>query len=155
MKENKADHEFFMDLALEEAQKAFQIDEVPVGAVVVKGDKVLSRSHNLREKGNNPLGHAELLSIKKASKKLNSWRLEHCRLYVSLEPCLMCIGAVLQARISHLIYACPDLKGGFSSCYALTEQDSWNHKIKISSGVCSHESSLLLKKFFKKLRLDL
>ena len=141
-----------MSLALEEAQKAFQIDEVPVGAVIVKEDRVLSRSHNLREKENNPLGHAELLSIKMASEKLNSWRLENCRLYVSLEPCLMCIGAILQARISHLIYACPDPKGGFSSYYDLAKQDFLRHKIKISSGVCSYESSLLLKKFFKELR---
>ena len=103
----------FMNLALEEAQKAFHIAEIPVGAVIAKGDELLSRTHNLREKDENPLGHAELLAIKEASKKLNSWRLKDCRLYVSLEPCLMCIGAIVQARISHLIYACPDSKGGF------------------------------------------
>ena len=145
-------HDFFMDLALEEAQKAFQIAEVPVGAVIVKENKLLSRSHNLREKDKNPLGHAELLAIKEASKKLNSWRLEDCQLYVSLEPCLMCIGAIIQARISHLIYACPDSKRGFSSYYKLTQNKEWRHKLDITSQVGSKESSLLLKKFFKGLR---
>lgn len=145
-------YNFFMGLALEEAKKAFQKAEVPVGAVVVKGNEVLSRAHNLRENEQNPLSHAELLSLEGASKKLNSWRLEDCKLYVSLEPCLMCIGAIVQSRISHLIYACPDPKGGFSSYYALDKAASWRHKIKISSGIYRHESSLLLKKFFKELR---
>lgn len=141
-----------MNLALEEAQKAFKANEVPVGAVIVQGDSLLSLAHNLREKDQNLLAHAELLAIKKAGEKLNSWRLEDCKLYVSLEPCLMCFGAIVQARLSHLIYACPDPKAGFSSFYALDKAKSWNHKIKISSGICSSESSLLLKKFFKKLR---
>ena len=117
-----------------------------------KGKKILSQSHNLREKDNNALGHAELLAIKEASKKLASWRMEDCRIYVSLEPCLMCIGAIIQARISQLIYACSDPKRGFSSYYGLDRHSSWKHKIKIISGIYSHESSLLLKKFFNKLR---
>ena len=100
-------HDFFMNVALEEAQKAFRIAEVPVGAVIVKENKLLSRSHNLREKDKNPLGHAEILAIREASRKLNSWRLEDCQIYVSLEPCLMCIGAIIQARISHLILCLP------------------------------------------------
>ena len=149
---NGKNHDFFMNLALKEAKKAFQINEVPVGAVIVQGEKILSQTHNLREKENNPLGHAELLAIKKASKKLASWRMEDCRIYVSLEPCLMCIGAIIQARISQLIYACPDPKGGFSSYYGLDKNKSWRHKIKIISGIYSNESSLLLKKFFNKLR---
>lgn len=141
-----------MNLAMKEALKAFQLKEVPVGAVITKEGKLLSQSHNLRETNNNPLGHAELLAIKTASEKLNSWRLESCSLYVSLEPCLMCIGAILQSRISHLIYACFDPKGGFSSYYNLDKQNFWKHQIKISSGICSDESSKLLKKFFKDLR---
>ena len=141
-----------MNLALKEARKAFQAGEVPVGAVVVKGNELLSQSHNLRESDNNPIGHAELLAIKSASENLNSWRLEDCRLYVSLEPCLMCIGAIIQSRISDLIYACPDPKGGFSSYYGLDKHNSWTHKIKIRSGIGSDESSQLLKKFFKELR---
>ena len=149
---NDKNHKFFMNLALEEAKKAFKIAEVPVGAVIVKGNEVLSRTYNLREKNNNSLGHAELLAIEEASKKLNSWRLENCKLYVSLEPCLMCIGAIIQARISHLIYACPDSREGFSSYYSLDKTKFWKHKIKINSGFYCHESSLLLKRFFKELR---
>ena len=139
------DH-FFMNLALEEAKKAYQKNEVPVGAVLSRGDKLLCRAHNLREKHQNLLGHAELLVLKKAGQKLKSWRLEDCRLYVSLEPCLMCMGAIIQSRIPYLMYACPDPKGGFSSRYALNK--GWTHKIKIKTGIGSKESSLLLKSFF-------
>ena len=145
-------HDFFMSFALKEAKKAFQLKEVPVGAIVVKEEKILSKAFNLRESKQNPLGHAELLAINKASIKLDSWRLEDCKLYVSLEPCLMCIGAILQARLSHLIYACPDPKGGFSSFYHLDKNYQWKHKMKITSGVLAQESSFLLKDFFKKLR---
>lgn len=146
--------ERFIDLALKEAKKAFKKSEIPVGAVVAKGELLLSQAHNRREKEQSPLAHAELLAIQQASKKLNSWRLEGCQLYVSLEPCLMCMGAILQARFSDLIYACPDPKGGFSSLYNLTQQESWKHKINIHSGIKSQESSLLLKSFFKKLRSE-
>ena len=142
-----------MNLALKEARKAFKKEEAPVGAVLVRSKTVISQAYNLRESGNNPVGHAEILAIKKASQKLQSWRLESCQLYVSLEPCLMCIGAIIQSRISELIYACPDFKMGFSSYYQLDRQTSWKHKIKISSGVCSKKSSLLLKDFFKQLRV--
>lgn len=144
--------DFFMSLALEEAKKAFEKQEVPVGAVIAQEGRVLSQSHNFREGQQNPLGHAELLAIEKASKELNSWRLEGCKIYVTLEPCLMCIGAILQARLSHLIYASSDPKAGFSSKYALDNQRTWTHKLKITSGFCSDESSKLLKQFFQKLR---
>ena len=152
MESSNKTHDFFMNLALKSAKRAFKKAEVPVGAVLVKNRLVISQAHNLRESKKNPIGHAEILAIKKASKKLNSWRLEDCQLYVSLEPCLMCIGAILQARISELIYACPDPKAGFSSYYHLDKQTFWKHKLKISSGFCSKESSLLLKHFFKQLR---
>ena len=141
-----------MSFAIKEAEKTFQLKEIPVGAIVVKEEKILSKAFNLRESKQNPLGHAELLAINKASKRLNSWRLETCKLYVSLEPCLMCIGAILQARLSHLIYACPDPKGGFSSFYHLDKNPQWKHKMKITSGILAQESSFLLKDFFKKLR---
>ena len=146
-------HDFFMKLALKSARKAFQKKEVPVGAVLVKNNTVISQAYNLKESRNDPIGHAEILAIKKASQKLNSWRLEDCQLYVSLEPCLMCIGAIIQSRISELIYACSDPKMGFSSYYQLDKKTSWKHKIKISPAVCSEESSLLLKEFFKQLRI--
>ena len=141
-----------MALALKEAEKAFKKSETPIGAVVAKGNSLLSQAHNTREKEQSPLGHAELSAIQKASKKLNSWRLEGCQLYVSLEPCLMCMGAILQARFSDLFYACPDPKGGFSSFYDLPQQKNWKHKINIHSEIRSRESSLLLKSFFKQLR---
>ena len=146
-------HDFFMNLALQSARKAFKRDEVPVGAILVKDKTVISQAHNLRESENNPIGHAELLAIKKASQKLQSWRLEDCQLYVSLEPCLMCMGAIIQTRVSKLIYACPDLKMGFSSYYKLDKQPFWKHKIKIVSGVRSKESAVLLQQFFKQLRV--
>ena len=146
-------HDFFMSLALKSAKRAFKKNEVPVGAILVKNGIVISQAHNLRESRNNLLGHAEILAIKKASQKLKSWRLEGCQLYVSLEPCLMCMGAMIQSRISELIYACSDPKTGFSSYYQLDKQNFWKHKIKISSGACFKESSLLLKQFFKQLRV--
>ena len=145
-------HIFFMSLALKEAQRARQLKEVPVGAVVVRENAVLSKAYNLREKKNDPLGHAELLAIRKAARKLNSWRLEGCKLYVSLEPCLMCMGSIIQARLSHLIYACEDPKEGFSSRYGLLREKDMQKKIKISSGPCAEQSSLLLKTFFRELR---
>ena len=141
-----------MSQALKEAEKAFNKSEIPVGAVIAQGEQLISQAHNTREKEHSPLGHAELSAIQKASKKLNSWRLENCQIYISLEPCLMCMGAILQARFSDLFYACPDSKGGFSSFYNLPQQTNWKHKINIHSGIRSQESSLLLKKFFKNLR---
>ena len=145
---------FFMEKALEEAKKAIPEEEVPVGALIVKGDKIISQAHNQRESKNNPCGHAEILAIQKASEKLQSWRLENCSLYVSLEPCLMCAGAILQARISHLFYACPDLKTGFSSFYELDKHKNWNKKLLEIHFLPYFEkqSSQLLKDFFQKLR---
>ena len=150
MEESK--HKKFMRLALIEAQTAFQKREVPVGSVIVRGDLVLSRSHNFRERDQDPLSHAEILAIKKASQKTNSWRLDECCIYISLEPCLMCLGAILQSRISQLFYSCPDLKRGSFSFYGVAKSKNWNHKIKIRSGLYASESSLLLKRFFKDLR---
>ena len=145
--------EFYMDLALVSAQKAERMGEVPVGALIVKDAEVLSQAHNLKEKNQDPLGHAELLCIKETTSYLKSWRLEGYALYSSLEPCLMCMGAILQARLSRLIYACSDPKAGFSSRYDLSsKQNLWNHNLEISSGCRAEESSRLLKKFFKKLR---
>ena len=146
------DHIFFMKRALSEAEKAFKKNEVPVGAVLVKKGKLLSSTHNLREKGRNLLGHAEILALQAGGRKLKSWRLTGCCLYVSLEPCLMCMGAIVQSRISHLFYACSDFKTGFSSYYGLDKQEYWTHRININSGIYAEESSQLLKKFFKGLR---
>ena len=145
--------EFYMDLALMSAERAEQMGEVPVGALIVKNREIFAQAHNLKEKNQDPLGHAELLCIKETTSYLKSWRLEGYALYSSLEPCLMCMGAILQARLSRLIYACSDPKAGFSSRYGLSsKQNLWNHKLEISSGCRAEESSRRLKNFFKKLR---
>ena len=146
------EQDFFMGLALNSARLAGLRGEVPVGAVIVQGSKVLSQSGNSRERNKNPLGHAEMLCIRAASHKLRSWRLDNCKLYASLEPCLMCMGAVIQARIPHLIYGCPDPKGGFSSFYGINKRGAALSKIKIESGLRARESALLLQRFFKNLR---
>ncbi|MBC6415133.1 MAG: nucleoside deaminase [Bdellovibrionales bacterium] len=147
-------HNFFMKKALEQAKKAFKQKEVPVGAIIVKNNRIISQAFNLREKQNSPIGHAEILAIDQASQKLNSWRLENCSIYVSLEPCLMCLGAILQARISKLIYASSDIKTGFSSYYQLDKEKTVKNKLKITSSIYEDESSKLLKLFFKKLRQE-
>jgi len=143
-----------MNLALKEAEKAFKEKEVPVGAIISKKGELISQAHNTREKNYSPLAHAEILAIYKASRKLQSWRLEDCSIYVSLEPCLMCVGAILQARLSNLFYACPDPKKGFSSYYKLDKYENWNQKLLNISylPLFEQESSHLLKSFFKKLR---
>ena len=104
--------EHFMKIALKEAEKARDIDEVPIGAVIVKDNKVIARGHNLRESKKDPLGHAELVAIKKASKKIGDWQLVDCTLYVTLEPCIMCGGAIIQSRIKTVVYGADDPKGG-------------------------------------------
>ena len=132
-----------MSLAYEEALKARDIKEVPVGAVVVWKDKIIGRSYNQREKEQMVCAHAELLAINQANKKLKSWRLEDCRIYTTLEPCEMCLGAIVDARIKHLIYGCPDV----------TKKSSFPDKIEVLSGVMEKECALLIKDFFKDLRL--
>ena len=112
----------------------------------------MARAGNFKEKNHNPLGHAELIAIQEACRKLKSWRLENCEIYVSLEPCLMCLGAILQTRMEHLIYACPDPKTGFHSRYNLTSSQNWRHKLKITSHVRAGESHQLLRSFFQTLR---
>ena len=141
-----------MELAMNQARKALKKGEVPVGAVIVKKDSIISQAFNLRESLNDPLGHAEMRAIQKASLSLKSWRLEGCDIYVTLEPCLMCMGAIVQARLSRLIYASCDPKAGFSSYYKLDKQSRWKHKIQIHNSLLAKESSRLLKLFFKELR---
>ena len=132
-----------MSEALNLAKTAFQQEEVPVGAVVVREGAILARAFNKKEQTQNPLGHAELQALELAARKLKSWRLENCELYVTLEPCLMCFGAILEARISHLIYGCRDRKNkGFSSHGIIAKQ------LKITEGVREKECSQLLTDFF-------
>jgi len=140
----------YMNLAFKEAQLAYDKDEVPVGAVIVKNNQVIAQAHNLKEQNQNGLHHAELLALQKASQSLGSWRLTDCTLYVTLEPCIMCAGALVQSRISRLYYACSDPKGGGAeSLYNIINDSRLNHQIECHSGLLSDRCSLILKDFFK------
>lgn len=143
----------FMKLALEQAKKAYKKDEVPIGAVIVCNDKVVAKGFNIREKRNDPTGHAEIVAIKKACKKRRSWRLEDCTIYVTVEPCSMCAGALLWTRIRRIVFGAFDAKGGaLGSSYNLFEQKNLNHKAEITSGVLEEECSKIMKDFFKAKR---
>lgn len=145
--------ENYMKLALEEAKKAERIGEVPIGAIVVKDGEVIARAHNLRETVQQPTAHAEHIAIEKAAEALGSWRLEDCTLYVTLEPCVMCSGAIVMSRIPRVVYGASDPKGGCSgSLMDLLQEPRFNHRAEVVSGVMEDECSQLLKDFFKQLR---
>lgn len=145
--------EKYMALALKEAAKAALIDEVPVGAVIVLNEKVIAKAYNKKEINKDTLGHAELLAIRKANRKINAWRLSECVLYVTLEPCAMCSGAIMHARFKKVVYGARDLKGGaMGDNFNLFEQKPINHKPEIVSGVLEEECSNILKEFFKTKR---
>lgn len=145
--------EEFMNIALLEAKKAYHKDEVPVGAVIVKNNKILAKAYNQREHYQDPTKHAEIICIQKACKKLHSWRLEGCDIYITLEPCSMCAGTILWTRMNRIIYGAKDEKGGaLGSSYNLFEQKNLNHHPEIISGILEDESSQLLKDFFKQKR---
>lgn len=141
----------FMGLALKLAHESQAVGEVPVGALIVdKVGKIIAKATNLREKTTSVLGHAELVAIHRASQKLKSWRLIDCTLYVSLEPCFMCAAALVQSRISRVVFGAHDPKGGaLGSLQDLSNDSRFNHQFTVTSGIQSIESSELLKKFFK------
>ena len=141
-----------MKAALKEAEKAAMIDEVPVGAVVVFQDKIIARAHNLREKSQSFHAHAEFLAMMKATKKIGSWRLEDCDVYVTMEPCPMCAGAMIQARIRHLYYGTKDPKAGGVDSVVQLLNIPFNHQIEVEAGLLADESQRIVKDFFKKLR---
>lgn len=142
--------EKFMKVALKEAIKAQLIDEVPIGAVIVYQDVIIARAHNLRESKQNSTAHAEILAINKACKKMKSWRLEDCTLYVTLEPCPMCTGAIIQSRIKRVVFGAYDPKGGcLGSCTNLMDIKGFNHYSEVEGGVLADECAALLKQFFK------
>ncbi len=146
-------NEKFMMEAIKEAKKAELIDEVPIGCVIVKDDKIIARGHNLRESKQRSTAHAEIIAIEKACRKLKSWRLEGCSLYVTLEPCPMCSGAILQSRIEHVVYGAKDPKGGcMESCMNMYEVKGFNHYPDVIGGVLEDECGSLLKTFFKRKR---
>ena len=147
------DKEKFMKEALKEAQKAYNKEEVPVGAVIVKDNKIIARAHNLKETSLNAVSHAEILAIQKACKKLGCWRLTDCDMYVTLEPCAMCSGALINARIRKLYIGTNDPKtGACGSKLNLLEDVTFNHKIEIERNVLQKECETILKDFFKFLR---
>ena len=143
----------YMKEAVKEAKKAAAIDEVPIGCVIVYNNKIIARGHNVRETKKNPIGHAEIIAIQKASKKLNSWRLEDCELYVTIEPCIMCSGAIIQSRIKRVYFGAKDFKGGaFGSSIDVLGAKDINHHPEIYPGIMEEECSLLIKNYFKSKR---
>jgi tRNA(adenine34) deaminase len=142
-----------MNIALEEAILAFQKGEVPVGAVVVRDGKILGKAHNLRESTKDPSAHAEILALRAATKASDSWRLLDGTLYVTKEPCIMCSGAIINARISRLVYGCKDEKaGGVDSLYRILSDNRLNHGAEVISGILEEECAALLQRFFRERR---
>lgn len=142
-----------MAIALEEARKAFFLGEVPVGAVLVRDGEILAKAHNRKESNADPTAHAELLALREGAKLLNDWRLEGCTLYVTLEPCPMCAGALVQARVKTLIYGATDLKGGaVESLMNLVQHPLLNHRLEVIAGIREEECRTLLKEFFQSRR---
>ncbi len=141
--------ELFMWEAIKEAYKARKKDEVPIGCVIVKDNQVIARAHNLRESKQKSTSHAEILAIEQANEIIGSWRLENCTLYVTLEPCPMCAGAILLSRVERVVYGAADPKGGsVDSCMKMYDVSGWNHYPKVCSGILKDECSTLLKEFF-------
>lgn len=144
--------EYFMNEALKEAKKAYKKKEVPVGAVIVRDGKIIARAYNKREYRQNSLYHAEVLCINKACKKLKSWRLDDCDIYVTLEPCAMCSGAIIQSKIKNIYYGAKDLKTGFCGGKFNVFELKFNYTPNVIGGILESECSNLIKDFFKELR---
>ncbi len=143
----------FMRLALAQAQMAFDEEEVPVGALLVVDGRVIAATHNSRETSFDPTGHAEIMAVREAASRLQRWRLSDATLYVTKEPCPMCAGAMVNARLGRLVYGCGDLKGGaVANLYHLLSDSRLNHQVEVKSGVLEDECAQLLKKFFGELR---
>jgi tRNA(adenine34) deaminase len=146
-------HEHFMQLALAEARAALDENEVPIGAVIVHDGRVVASAHNQREQLRNPTAHAEMIAITQAAESLKSWRLDGCALYVTLEPCPMCAGAILQARIPTVVYGAVDPKAGaVRSLYRLLEDERLNHRCQVAAGVLAGPCGEMLSRFFQQQR---
>ena len=147
------DHEFWMKQAIDEAQKAETLGEVPIGAIIVKNGTIVGRGHNLREGLKDPTAHAEMLAIQDASKTLGAWRLLDCTLYVTLEPCPMCAGAIVQSRIARVIYGTADPKAGCAGTLMnLLQEDRFNHQSEVIAPILQEPCRALLTNFFKTIR---
>jgi tRNA(adenine34) deaminase len=145
--------EKYMKEAIRQAKKAYAIGEVPIGCVIVYEDKIVGRGYNRRTVDKNTLAHAELIAIRKASKKLGDWRLEGCTMYVTLEPCQMCSGAIVQSRMTRVVVGCMNPKAGCAgSVLNLLQMEEFNHQAELTTGVLGDECSQMMKAFFKELR---
>ena len=151
---NKNMENKFMEEALKLAQKANKKGEVPIGAVIVRNGKIISKGFNKREKTQNAIMHAEIVAIEKACKKLRSWRLDDCEIYVTLEPCLMCLGAIINSRIKKLVFGASDNKS-YTKEFLLSKNNSLNHNLEIESGILEEDCAKLLKEFFKNARKNI
>ncbi len=141
---------YFLSLALEEASLAFAEGEIPVGAVLVDDGKIIAKAHNQKENIKDPTGHAEILALRYGSKELDNWRFYNATLYVTKEPCIMCAGAMVNARLGRLVYGCKDEKSGaVDSLYSLLSDKRLNHQVEVVSGVLEEECSEILQRFFK------
>lgn len=145
--------EKYMKEAVKQARKAYALGEVPIGCVIVYGDKIIGRGYNRRTIDKNTLAHAELIAIKRASKKMGDWRLEDCVMYVTLEPCQMCSGAIVQSRMKRVVIGCMNPKAGCAgSILNLLQMEQFNHQVELTTGVLEEECSQMMKSFFKELR---
>ena len=148
-------HDQFMQIALQEAQAAFEENEVPIGAVIVKGGRLIASAHNQTEALRDPTAHAEMIAITQAAESLNSWRLDECAMYATLEPCPMCAGAIVQARIPMVIYGAADPKGGaVHSLFRMLGDARLNHRAEVTSGVQADRCGAILTEFFRTRRLE-
>ena len=147
-------HIKYMKEALKQAKKAYALGEVPIGCVIVYEDKIIGRGYNRRNTDKNTLAHAEITAINRASKKMGDWRLEDCTLYVTLEPCQMCSGAIVQSRITNVVMGCMNPKAGCGgSILNILEMPEFNHQVNVTRGVMEEECSQILQDFFKELRI--
>ena len=145
--------EKFMNEAIKVANLALNEDEVPVGCIIVKDDKIVAGGSNQREQDNDPTGHAEIVALRRASKILGDWQLVDCTLYVTIEPCIMCAGAIIQSRIKRVVYGAPDIKGGaFGSSINILEATNINHRPEVVKGVLEKECAAIIKNYFKSKR---
>lgn len=150
----KSVEEKYMKEALKQAKKAYALGEVPIGCVIVHEGKIIGRGYNRRNTDKNTLAHAEITAINKASKVIGDWRLEECTLYVTLEPCQMCAGAIVQARIPEVVMGCMNPKAGCAgSIMNILEMPQFNHQVKVTRGILEAECSQMLKTFFEELRI--
>jgi tRNA(adenine34) deaminase len=150
---DRTSDDYFMRLALAEARAAVEHDDVPVGAIIVRDGVVVARAHNQRELLNDPTAHAEIIALTQASAALGSWRLTACTAYVTLEPCVMCAGALVNARVSKLVYGATDPKAGATeSLYHITQDERLNHQVEMVSGILADECGEILREFFRARR---